>query len=448
MITLPWFKIFLPQTLTLLLCGSLVLQTRRQSVGFSTLKSFEPNQLKIILLLFVLVAVTSVVQTMQIPEHADLYPLLNWSGRNTPYFKSITQLLWMFVGIGAFIASLAVLKNEKQVGLAVKTLIYGQAITAALSVVQIAGYALDLRFINTAFRGITVLSDLDSGRVIRAHSVFTEPSHLAVFHAMALPLVLGLRYKGKSLIVPLILFSFLMTFSRSMMLMTGSLTALFLLSGLRTKGKQRIRSLFILIFCLLGFELVSRAIFHTSLVEIFSGQFSSFGDTNNFSNYQRLISMQAAFDIFLKHPILGVGIGNYAFHIASVANPEDLPNIMPIAGNFFLELLCETGILGLGALLLFLVKVRNYVTEARQWTQKTFFRNDAQVLTLLLMGFYVMLIGFFTFSAFFFPFVWVYLAIMLAAARSVQATGYSDSVSRLKEKQNSYPHKDFRRPQL
>ncbi len=82
----------------------------------------------------------------------------------------------------------------------------------------------------------------------------------------------------------------------------------------------------------------------------------------------RFIYWETAYRVFLKYPIFGVGLGNYTFHfIDSLPSiqvgfvPEILTRIVPdhirvVTGkNYFARLLAETGIMGTGAFITFLV---------------------------------------------------------------------------------------------
>jgi putative inorganic carbon (HCO3(-)) transporter len=73
---------------------------------------------------------------------------------------------------------------------------------------------------------------------------------------------------------------------------------------------------------------------------------------DDYTEFGRLAAWQAAVSMFLEHPLLGVGYGNYKFLSADLV-PGALPGTLE-AHNLYLELLAETGLVGflsIGALL-------------------------------------------------------------------------------------------------
>jgi len=91
---------------------------------------------------------------------------------------------------------------------------------------------------------------------------------------------------------------------------------------------------------------------------------------------QRLAYWETAYLIYEAHPWLGVGLGNYTFYFQDALpdrplfpNPELLFKLTPEAGrnqvvtpkNLFVRLLAETGLLGTGMFLAFLMAVAGCV---------------------------------------------------------------------------------------
>lgn len=73
--------------------------------------------------------------------------------------------------------------------------------------------------------------------------------------------------------------------------------------------------------------------------------------TVDWSNLTRLYSMQAAWRAFLLSPLFGIGWGQFAFHFASLVDPLGLQSMFtwPVVNNFPLEILSETGLVGIAA---------------------------------------------------------------------------------------------------
>jgi O-antigen ligase len=142
----------------------------------------------------------------------------------------------------------------------------------------------------------------------------------------------------------------------------------------------------------------------------------------------RVIYGQAAYNTYLAYPILGVGLGNYAFYfeemlpyrpIAEV--PEILLMVTPEPGrdrlitskNFYLRLLAETGIVGAVAYLAFLMAnlgcaLYLWLSPDPEWR----YWGAASLLGLLAFSLSAL-----TFDSFVIPNTWVVFGLITAAAR-------------------------------
>jgi O-antigen ligase len=65
----------------------------------------------------------------------------------------------------------------------------------------------------------------------------------------------------------------------------------------------------------------------------------------NFSTVERLAHWIAGLRMFVTHPVLGVGAGNYDVAYAAYALP-DWPDALGHAHNYYINVAAETGILG------------------------------------------------------------------------------------------------------
>ena len=74
-------------------------------------------------------------------------------------------------------------------------------------------------------------------------------------------------------------------------------------------------------------------------------------DDANFAIVERMAHWQAAGEMFVDHPLLGVGIGNYAAVYPAYALPQ-WSDPLGHAHNYYLNIAAEAGILGLAAYLL------------------------------------------------------------------------------------------------
>ena len=138
-------------------------------------------------------------------------------------------------------------------------------------------------------------------------------------------------------------------------------------------------------------------------------------DRQDWSNLTRLYSMQAAWRAFLLSPLIGVGWGQFAFHFPALVDPVGLQSqfAWPVVNNFPLQVLCETGLVGLGVLLAGVVALarRTWRKAARGEPES---RLRAAAAGAAAVGVGVQLL---TFSQYNLPHIWLALGLLLAATR-------------------------------
>lgn len=137
---------------------------------------------------------------------------------------------------------------------------------------------------------------------------------------------------------------------------------------------------------------------------------------------------EAAYNVYLAYPVLGIGLGNYAFYFEEMlpyrpvaALPEILRLITPEKGrdrlvtskNFYLRLLSETGIMGTIAFFGFLITLCGsalylWIAQEQEWRYwGVFSLNGLAAFALSAM----------TFDSFVIPNMWVVFGLITAAAR-------------------------------
>ena len=207
------------------------------------------------------------------------------------------------------------------------------------------------------------------GGSIRAFGTFDQPNPFAIYLATGLTLAIGLgmsivRSGWRRLISPFGLLLLICAFviaeavlassSRSAWLaLVAAVGVMIALQGRRFALAGVGAVLLVLGFGIVGgFSVLPASI--TARLSILSENFSLFDardalvTTQNFAVVHRMAIWQAAWDMFLDHPLLGVGPGNFDFHYLDYALPKwDEPP--GHAHNYFLNLLAEQGVLGLGA---------------------------------------------------------------------------------------------------
>lgn len=146
---------------------------------------------------------------------------------------------------------------------------------------------------------------------------------------------------------------------------------------------------------------------HQRVLASFNGQ--------DWSNLTRLYSMQAAWRAFLLSPVVGVGWGQFAFHFPLLVDPMGLQSQFswPVVNNFPLQILCETGLVGL---LVFLGLVYQWLRSALGKAPLYPQGSGRMDLPLKLAGLAVLGTGvqLLTFSQYNLPHIWLVLGLLLA----------------------------------
>ncbi len=134
--------------------------------------------------------------------------------------------------------------------------------------------------------------------------------------------------------------------------------------------------------------------------------------TQDWSNLTRLFSMQAAWRAFLLSPVVGVGWGQFAWHFPLLVDPMGLQSQFswPVVNNYPLQVLCETGVLGLAV---FILSAFYLVTRALGSCRKLNSRSVVAVALVAACGVWIQLL---TFSQYNLPHIWVALGPLVAVA--------------------------------
>ncbi len=136
----------------------------------------------------------------------------------------------------------------------------------------------------------------------------------------------------------------------------------------------------------------------------------------NFSVLERLAHWQAGIRMFEDHPWLGAGIGNYAANYGRYPQPhwyEPLGH----AHNVFINFAAETGVLGLGAFLLFWFGIA-WVAARQAWAR----HGWISALALGVLGTWTYLTVHGLFDNLFVQHMQLQLALLLAALTAAART--------------------------
>jgi hypothetical protein len=152
----------------------------------------------------------------------------------------------------------------------------------------------------------------------------------------------------------------------------------------------------------------------------------------------RMVYAQAAYNTYLRYPVLGVGVGNYAFYFEEMLPDRplsDLPEILlmitPEPGrdrlitskNFYLRLLGETGIVGAVAFLAFFIA--NLGGALYLWLGRS--REERYWGTASLCGLLAFSLSAMTFDSFVIPNTWLVFGLITAATRVIMHCSLSEA---------------------
>ncbi len=141
---------------------------------------------------------------------------------------------------------------------------------------------------------------------------------------------------------------------------------------------------------------------------------------------QRFVYWETAFNMFDKHPLFGIGLGNYAFYFKESLPtkfyrlPEITRQITPVEGrdrlitpkNLPARLLAETGILGFMTFMSFILAVLG-CTLKLYLSPQTWFKEFG---IGALLSIFVFLVIIFSFDSFAIPNMWIVFGLITAAA--------------------------------
>ncbi|ERL03710.1 O-antigen ligase family protein [Mitsuokella sp. oral taxon 131] len=257
--------------------------------------------------------------------------------------------------------------------------------------------------VDSLFRSTTVTGDIE--RYFRIRSLAGEASYFGMYIAVLLPWILGKCFLGRSKYPGFFFFVFgyvivLVLFSQSRtayMVMAIETVAFFILFWRRVWAERLRFGAFVFLFfivAMISFDYVS-----DSLPEVdVSAVYESLLSNDNLSNVARYGSQRAGWNMFMDHPLLGVGFGMYGFYASQYYPAEawrSLEIVMwgqdgtgwpwPPVHSLYARILAELGVVGLIVYLVLLLSLFSglwRVCVAEDAEQRT----EARILMLALLG--------------------------------------------------------------
>jgi hypothetical protein len=251
----------------------------------------------------------------------------------------------------------------------------------------------------------------------RVHSIMGEPSHYAIALAPAafvsLNVIFGksaFQFKKKQ--AYLLIFSYLITFS-AVAILSLAFSIFFIMKKLKFFQFKLNRRFFIIFPCLVFVSLILANVPFIALrfkdsFSLLEGKVKNV-DQLNLSTYSQYSNYLVARESFLKNPLLGSGLGthelNYDKYLKNYVNNESVWFSIKLnredASSLFLRLLSETGIIGVGIFIWFLIKFYFSSKYINDFNYSYWLINNGILIFLLLrfvrlgnysvMGFFLMI---------------------------------------------------------
>ncbi|PIQ79347.1 MAG: hypothetical protein COV79_03830 [Parcubacteria group bacterium CG11_big_fil_rev_8_21_14_0_20_41_14] len=233
--------------------------------------------------------------------------------------------------------------------------------------------------------GVSVV-ETDLRRWLRAYGTFSHPNMLGGWLVLSLMLVIDkMKAQSQSLIDVLrypiyivLLFGLLATFSRSAWLGFGVfLIGFVIMLFVRKKWMQGIKIILI--------SILSVACFYSLFSEPMNTRLGLQGRLEIKSNMERVSSMNQGWEIIKKHPMLGVGIGNFGLAVHDEINDSQQAWFYQPVHNVLLLIWAELGIVGVIFVLLFLLVSLLGVSSTLRTTRQSYHRNDTVIFLIPLI---------------------------------------------------------------
>ena len=378
----------------------------------------------LILLIFVLYFAYSLFQKkleIKFPKPLVLYVLfiivclISLIGAKEKMRGLMISIFLSFMAIVPFV-SVFVLDNKEKIKKVTKVLLISALLFSAFGIFQFFGDIIGLP------NSITGLSDRYVKAVLgfpRIQSTFIEPLYFAnyLIIPMMLTIFLALR-KGNS---KKNFYTFIL------------LSIFFLIVTILTLSKGALASLAIVVLGIVIFQV--RSIFSkenityllVTLLVIFSlgwmtiSTLQSQPDFDKFYNKayeivmggsvtERQEAYSVASEAYYSNPVIGIGVGNFGPYFSGY--PVSAPDFgWPIANNEYLEIVSETGMVGLIFFLAFLLSILYYSYSAFKHSNDSFLKAVLLALNFALVG---ILIQYMTFSTLYIMHIWFLIGFILA----------------------------------
>jgi len=378
----------------------------------------------LIILIFILYIIHGLIQKrlkLKLPKPLILYIffilicLLSLIGAKEKMRGLIISAYLCFMILIPFVI-VSVVDTRNKIDKSIKIILLSAFFFSLFGLFQFAGDMIGIP------NSITGLSDRYVKEVLgfpRIQSTFIEPLYFANY--LIIPLMLsaffiikkGNTRKNTALFVGILLFFLLtiaLTVSKGALLSLAILLVGILLFQVRSVfSRENIPYLcFTMIFVIVAtWGVASTLQSQPDFDKLYN---KAYGIITGGSISEREGAYSVAVEAFQSNPILGIGIGGFGPYFAGY--PVIAPDYgWAIANNEYLEVLSETGILGLTVFLLFILSILYYSYRAFKLSNDIYLKNILLALNFALVG---VMIQYMTFSTLYIMHIWFLIGLILA----------------------------------
>lgn len=286
---------------------------------------------------------------------------------------------------------------RKKTQLILKSISVSAVIQSIIAILQFTlQHSLGLKIIGEQLlsKDISGVAKLNDG-FIRSYGTFTHPNQLAAFLFVACATTIYLFFETNSKIyssiygisIFIIVYGLITTFSRNAILsfiLTELIFIFLTYKYYKNKVLEKLPKLLIILLITITASVSIMYLHINSRLTIFDQ-----------STQQRINYDQIGWNIFLQHPIYGVGIGKMQNYIFSyMQKPNQIWEVQP-AHNFYIDVLCETGLIGFIIYMIFFSKI---LTDLFANIKKT----ENKTLNILFLSIFIGILSSMLFDHFFY----------------------------------------------
>lgn len=390
------------------------------SIYFKREFPFKKSKIDLHLIIFFLVLMMSFFQSFWIPEKI---PVFGGVFYNLPFARTLTRMGVLIMSVLTFYLFFWFIDSEKRLKQILKWWYTNAFFICLVGITALVSYKY------LPFMKIFIVEQ-STPNILRLKSVFNEPITFGLYLVMITPIILLILWHSSKENLPrikLVIISIglcsaiFLTYSRAAWLGMIAIALSYLLFGtmLMPKSNALQKGWYLqkkigipIIWIALIFLVVSTGLIPIILNRIADGLY--YKEASPFwATKSRLLLFYSAIDLFLVHPLLGVGYENFAFYFFQPL-PElgvlDFVNITE-PNNLIIKLLTELGLIGFILIFMIFISFIHLLVKTIKRTKNWYYK-------IILFGGLLAVIGLFFqyqfISKIAIPYIWAFFGIIIA----------------------------------